>query len=81
MLTNNVIKNKTLFFLQKYFLLKQLNIDQYAQIASPSKSRLGFVWATVGPWDLHGLGVSHSPPGQAHCWPVVRSTPGVGFEG
>ena len=46
------------------------------QIASPSKSRLGFPWATVGPWDLHGLGLSHSnptwaPPGPAHCWPMA----------
>ncbi len=49
-----------------------------SQIASPSKSRPGFAWATVGPWDLHGLGLAHpnptwAPPGPAHCWPVMRS--------
>ena len=31
--------------------------DHNPQIASPSKSRLGFPWATVGPWDLHGLAI------------------------
>ena len=32
----------------------------------------------MGPWDFHGLGLAHSnptwtPPGQAYCWPIVRS--------
>ncbi len=38
----------------------------HTQIASPSKSRLGFPWPTVGPWDSHGLGLAHS-----HVRPTV----------
>ncbi len=55
-----------------------VRISDPAQIASLSKSRLGFPWATVGPWDLHGLGLSHlnptcAPPGPANCRPLVGS--------
>ncbi len=56
---------------------RMLTSCMIAHIASSSKSRLGFVWATVGPWDLHGLGLAHSnptgaPPGPAHSWPMLR---------